>query len=144
MPAAAYVVPAVASVVGGYLAKRGQDNATKAGAASTDKAIAFQREQSAKGDAAYQQQMQMWQANRQALLDKYGIDIAPPSFPGPGGGAPGAVPRGPRGMPEGVMQAKGIAPGQTLGQMAQIPRQENLGDWNDWGNYGLRESGGRA
>ena len=144
MAAAAIAVPAIASVVGGYLKKRGQDNATKAQAGATDKAIAFQREQAGKGEAAYKAAWDDWNQKQQFLMQKYGIDITPPGgMPGeapPGGppGSPRGVPRGgPGSAPEAVMNAKGINPGQNLGE---------LGGWNDWKRQGLAspQGGGTA
>ena len=138
MAAAAIAVPAIASVVGGYLKKRGQDNATKAQAGATDKAIAFQREQAGKGEAAYKAAWDDWNQKQQFLMQKYGIDITPPGgMPEGPGGPPGATPRGPGGMSPAVMQAKGIEPGQNLGE---------LGGWNDWKRQGLAspQGGGTA
>ena len=133
----AAAIPAAASVVGGVLGQRGQNKAIDAQAASADKAMAFEREQAAKGEEAYKQQWEQWNASRNALLERYGIDIAPPQTAGPGGpgGAPGGPPGGPGGaqprgaMPPQVAAAKGINPaqGQNLGQ---------LGNWN-WEGQGL-------
>lgn len=139
MPWAA-VAGAAGSVIGGILDSRSQNRATDAQTAANREAMAFEREQAAKGEAAYAQQWEQWNASRNALLERYGIDIAPPQMPGPGGpagpgGAPGGPPGGPGGaqprgaMPPQMADAKGINPaqGQNLGQ---------LGNWN-WEGQGL-------
>ncbi len=86
-----------ATALSGALQTRGQNKATDASVDATDKALAFSQEQQKRADAAYEERMQIWQASRQALLDKYGIDIAPPTMQGPGG--PGG--EGPREGPQG-------------------------------------------
>ncbi len=146
------IISAGGAIVGGVLMSRAQNRATDASLEANREAIAFSREQDERGTAAYEERMQIWQASRQALLDKYGIDIAPPTMGGPGGpggapqGAPqapppGAVPRGapgPQGMAPGVADAKGLS-GRSLGELASMGKGK--GSWNDWSTMGLRGGG---
>jgi len=138
MAAAAIAVPAIASVVGGYLKKRGQDRATDAQTAATDKAFAHEEKQDARSEAWYASAWADWNQKREMLMKRYNLDITPPGgMPEGPGGPPGATPRGPGGMSPAVMQAKGIEPGQNLGE---------LGGWNDWKRQGLAspQGGGTA
>ncbi len=149
-------IAAAGSVIGGIVQGRSQNRATDASVAATDKALAFQERQGQRGDAAYQERMAIWEANREALLKHLGIDITPPMLgggPGPGGpggvprgapqGPPGAVPRSvpgamPRGMTPGMADAKGLQ-GRSLGELASLGK--GRGAWNDWSTMGLRGGG---
>lgn len=67
---ATWVGPAIegaATVGGALLGARGANRATDAQMAATDQALAFQREQAAKQEAAYKQQWEQWNASRNAL-----------------------------------------------------------------------------
>src|SRR4030042_637527 len=102
MPPAVAVagIGAAGTLGGAYLQARAQNKATDASERATKEALAFSKERLAGGDADYARKMQAWEAGRNALMQRYGIDIAPP-MPGggpgggmPGGGGPqGAVPR---------------------------------------------------
>ena len=139
------IIGAAGSLGGAALESRGQGRAIDAQTASADKALAFQREQGERGDAAYAERMQIWKANREALLKYLGIDITPPMV---GGGAPMGVAQGapqapppgavPRGMTPGMAQAKGLT-GRSLGELASMGK--GRGSWNDWGSMGLRGGG---
>jgi hypothetical protein len=129
-----------AAAVAGGAALAG--SALSARAESTDKALAFQREQEAQKRAQYDQAMKAyeakwnaWQSGRNALLQRYGIDIAPPATPAAavapgmrstGTLAPGTTPTDP--------QAAAAAPirGANLGGIIKPE-----GEWNDWTRYGL-------
>src|SRR3972149_10570507 len=90
------IIGGVGTLGGAALQARAQNKATDAASKSTAEALAFSKERLAGGDADYARKMQAWEAGRNALMQRYGIDIAPPM---PGGGAPGggdpqgAVPR---------------------------------------------------
>lgn len=151
---------------GAALSARAQNRATDASDRANQEAMAFQREQGGKGEEAYRARWDAWNAGRNALLEKYGIDIAPPTMSGPGGevpGGPGAVPRpgggapggggAPRpgigplgapgtpsaGSPAGAAGGPGAPQGQSLGELADFGRgPRELGSWNDWRSMGLR------
>ena len=140
-------IAAGGAIYGAHKAAGAQKDATNAQMDATNQALAFQREQAAKAEAAYAAEWERWNASRDALLKRYGIDIAPPTMPSPvanagasgaAGTAPGAVPRA--GMVPGVMDAKGLPYGQSLGQLAQSG--SGPGAWNDWSTMGLGRSRG--
>lgn len=121
-------ISAVGALGGAALGARSQGQAAKSQAAATDKAMALTREQEAQRKAVYDQKMQQWTASRNALLKRYGIDIAPPT--------PDAPPAGPQAQPRPVMgqpgpAAPGAAPGGNLAaliQQRQVP--PDLEGWN--------------
>ena len=140
---AALIVMGATAAAGAYKAHKESQGADKQ-AASNDKALELQREQIAKGEAWYKAAWDDWNQKRDQLMKRYNLDITPPGgMPGeapPGGppGSPRGVPRGgPGSAPEAVMNAKGINPGQNLGE---------LGGWNDWKRQGLAspQGGGTA
>ena len=134
---AALIVMGATAAAGAYKAHKDSQGADKQ-AASNDKALELQREQIAKGEAWYASAWADWNQKREMLMKRYNLDITPPGgMPEGPGGPPGATPRGPGGMSPAVMQAKGIEPGQNLGE---------LGGWNDWKRQGLAspQGGGTA
>jgi len=146
---AAAAAPAVGQIGGAIIQSRAQNKATEAQQQSAREALAFSKERLAGGDADYARKMQAWEAGRNALMQRYGIDIAPP-MPGggpgggmPGGGGPqGAVPReispaeigGP-----GVGASPGMGrprPGATIADMIQAKGADPYG-W-DRPDFGLQ------
>ena len=118
-------IGAAGSLIGGALQNRAQGRATEAGLQANREALAYQREQDAKREAA----MQAYQANREALLRRYGVDI--------GQGAPPVAAAGAAGRP--IQSAMGRVPGRSLpvgATMGDLDREP--GAWNDWSTYGLR------
>src|SRR3972149_7038562 len=76
---AAAAAPAVGQIGGAIIQSRAQNKATEAQQQSTAEALAFSKERLAGGDADYARKLQAWEAGRQALMERYGIDIAPPA-----------------------------------------------------------------
>lgn len=121
-----------AGAIGSAVANRSaQKRATDVGLQANREAMAYQREQDAKREAA----MQAYQANREALLRRYGVDI--------GQGAPpvavASVPAGAAGPARPIQSATGRVPGRSLpvgATMDDLIREP--GAWNDWSTYGLR------
>jgi len=160
-------IGAIGALGGGALAARSANKSASTQAASSDKALAFAREQEAAKKAqyaeamkAYQAKWEAWQAQRTALLQRYGVDIAPPTHPA-AGGAPGAAPGGPTSVPApsggytgrgGPQVASGVAPAPSpnLGGMALNPAEQAQGSpamagaalpkWDDWAGIGLRQA----
>jgi hypothetical protein len=154
-------IAAAAKIGGTIMESRAAGNAAKTQAGTADKALAFAREQEAAKKAAYDQSMKAyeakwnaWQGQRTALLQRYGVDIAPPTMPG-AGAAPGDA-QAPTGQAPGVQGVSpptpsGI-PGQTggLGSIAMTPGEQMQGGpamasaalpkWNDWAGMGLRQA----
>ena len=151
------------AVMGGKAAK----SAAKTQAQTTDKTLAFAREQEAAKklsyDAAmkaYQAKWEAWQGQRTALLQRYGVDIAPPVRPDAGGAAEVAsgVPTGTPGQFGGDAGRTGPpvpgpsvpGPSPTLGSMAMSPGEQAQGSpamgaaampkWDDWAGMGLRQA----
>jgi hypothetical protein len=150
------------AVLGGKAAK----SAAKTQAQTTDKTLAFAREQEAAKKAAYDQSMKAyeakwnaWQGQRQALLQRYGVDIAPPTMPGAGAAPGGATPStgapvqapGIPGASRPAVADVGTSPGTSqggLGAIAMSPAEQVQGSpamagaalpkWNDWAGMGLR------
>lgn len=121
------IIEGVGALGGAALGGKAAKSAAKTQAATTDKALAFTREQEAQRKAVYDQKMQQWTASRNALLKRYGIDIAPPT--------PDAPPAGPQAQPRPVMNQPGPMPGAAPGgnlaaliQQRQVP--PDLEGWN--------------
>lgn len=99
---AAAAIGGAASLAGGALAARSAGKAGKLQAQSTDKALAFEREQEANRKAEYEQQVALkqkqWDAYQQArvaALRHYGVDVpdyVPSGGPTMGGGGPARQP----------------------------------------------------
>lgn len=156
MPAASFIVPAAASVIGAGIGAFGQAKATSASSKANEQALAFQREQEASRKASfdtamkqYESKWNAWNNSRNALLQRYGIDIgsAQPTtgnLMGGGQGAPaqppGAVPRPPQGAPMGPGGQESIPMpqgAQTVGAMMGGQRPD-LGQWSNWRAQGLQ------
>jgi hypothetical protein len=135
------------AVVGG----KGAKGAAQIQAQTADKALAFAREQEAAKKAAYDQSMKSyesrwnaWQGQRTALLQRYGVDIAPPTHPD-AAASPGAATGG-------ATAASGVIPAASanLSSMALSPGEQAQGSpamsaaalpkWNDWAGMGLRQA----
>jgi hypothetical protein len=87
---------AAGKIGGAALASRGQGKATEAGLEANREALQFSREQAARAEDAYRARWDAWNAGRNALLERYGIDIAPPDMGGGALGEAAAVPGGRR------------------------------------------------
>lgn len=143
---AAPVIRGVSSLVGAGLGARGQDKATEANLTASREALAYQREK----DAAMEKQWEVWNANRMALLQRYGVDIAQFSGGGPAAAEPDvARPRpqagaGPAYAVEGPPVAgpgpRGIQ-AMNLGEIMARKPGGGGGPWDSWDAHGLR--GGR-
>jgi hypothetical protein len=83
---------AAGKIGGAALASRGQGKATEAGLEANREALQFSREQAARAEDAYRARWDAWNAGRNALLERYGIDIAPPDMGGGALGEAAAVP----------------------------------------------------
>ena len=139
----AWVGPAItgaATLGGAALGGKGQNKATEAASKSNAAALAFEREREAMRKAEYDKAMQMyqsqwnaWNASRNALLDRYGVDIGTSAeMPQMAGGMPSAAPAPTAGAVTPQMPAQGA----TLGDIVNSKRSD-LGTWNDWSRYGL-------
>ena len=130
-------IPAAGQVAGAAIGSYGNKQAAKAQERSNAAALDFAKQQQAQrqanytgADKQYTQRLNDWQQARQALLQRYGVDI---SLGGPVSGAtpapsPGtAVPR----TIGGIMQA------QPTGQPQPAAAPADLQSWNDWSRYGL-------
>lgn len=148
-------IGAAGALGGAALSSRASGKASESQERSTSEALAFEREQAKRAEAAYQQQWMERQAMRSALLKRYGIDVPElSSMPAPGqtqpqrpfGGlrqghpgleqdpaAPGAAPVGgpPQGAPPGGMPPRGA--GLSLGEMAM---KRPFYEWNSFGQRG--------
>lgn len=82
MPAAAVIVPALATLGGAAIASRQSSKATQAQERATQQALAFERERETarrnaaeQANAAYRRQWDAWQAQRMGLMKRYGMNI---------------------------------------------------------------------
>jgi len=121
MPQAALgpIIGGVASLGGALLGNRAQKKATEASTQANREALAYQKEQEAARRAQWNQAMQIWDQNRRALLQRYGVEVpgaAGPAAAAPAGMAPGAVPGG------GPMAAGSVGYRPTAGPPAAMPR----------------------
>lgn len=122
--ALAPLLPSIISGVGtlgaAALGSRSSNKATKAQSDANTQALQFQREQEAARRADFGRAMQAYEANRNALLQRYGLSV--PSAPQPGGmGAPGAGPGVP-GMAPGQMPFRGPMQGPRQFAPPQVPQ----------------------
>lgn len=157
-------ITAAGDLAGAALGGKAAKSAAKTQAQTTDKTLAFAREQEAakklqyaEAMKAYQAKWEAWQGQRQALLQRYGVDIAPPARPDAATMAPG----GPAGVPgpSGGYTGRGGAPvpapsvpgpSPTLGGLALSPGEQAQGSpamgaaampkWDDWAGMGLRQA----
>jgi hypothetical protein len=122
-----------------YMGGKGADKAAQTALQGNREALAFQREQEAgrradyeKANAAYQAKWNAWNANRMALLNRYGVDIGSspaPSLPAAGaagasGAAAGVGRPASAGTPNRLMASttpQSIQPNATLGDLMQGP-----------------------
>ncbi len=134
-----------AQLASGLLGGKGAEKAAKAQERSAAAALAFAREQEAEqkrryeqGYGQFNQQTADWYAARNALLNRYGVDINLGSggLPPAGQAPPSAVPRA--AVMSGKHLGAAVMPyqGKTLGQIA-APPEEPATDWADWSRYNL-------
>jgi hypothetical protein len=139
-------IAAAGTVGGAYLASRSSNKATDASSKANAEALAYTKEQEAgrraeyeKATQAYQRQWEAWNAQRMALLQRYGVDVSgmqapqtsltmPPNAQSLMGG--GRI--DPR-----TANAVGVAAqgGQTVADI--LGRGADPSQWNDWKQYGL-------
>lgn len=77
MPAAAFIVPAVASIVGGVIAHKSASSANKAQLQATDSALTYQRERDAKADKRYEEGHARYLADLEAWKARHGFGSTP-------------------------------------------------------------------
>jgi hypothetical protein len=130
-------------VVGGVLQSRATNKATAASSKANTEALDYTKEQETarradydKATAAYQQQWNAWNAQRMALLQRYGVDVS--GMQAPPMQSPSAAPSlmGGGGVDPRTANAIGAAAqgGQTV---ADILGRGQPGKWNDWAAQGL-------
>ena len=140
-PAVAGAAIAGAAGLGGaIIGHKGNKAALKSQEAARREAMAYQKEQDAKAEAAakarealYERQMNEWGRTQDALLKRYGINRTRPAFSLQGGppamsGVPGMAPGIPGVSNRGPMRLRtaGLAP-----QMQQLVNPYDLGGWAD-------------
>ena len=145
---AAAAAPAVGQIGGAIIQSRAQNKATEAQQQSAREALAFSKERLAGGDADYARKLQAWEAGRQALMERYGIDIAPPAPMSPGQPVRGGSPMDqavPREIPPAEIGGPGVGaspgmvrprPGSTIADMIQAKGADPYG-W-DRPDFGLQ------
>lgn len=88
-------IGALGSLGGAAIGARSEGQARKEQSRANREALQYQREKDAMSRQQWQQAMAAYEANRNALLRRYGMDIGGPA-PGPDmNPRPGAVPRRP-------------------------------------------------
>lgn len=139
---------------GAALGSKGANRAAEAQAKAAADALAFQKDQAAKKWAFDQQRWAAWNAGREELMRRYGIDIPasgpPAASEGPGspargfdlgGMAAGAIGLSPRlGGQPGVpanLQALLAAGKAGLPQEGAPPAEGGPPEFGDWRRYGL-------
>lgn len=164
MPAA-IAIPAIAAVAGAGISAYASHKASQAQGKATDKALDFEKQQAAEKKAsfdaamqAYEQKWNVWNSNRMALLQRYGVDIGqPPASGAPSGGSVSGLAGGPMSprtapAPQGQVniplpeRAQTMGPATAYGQPQQQPQSvaslmapaPELGRWNDWKMQGLQ------
>lgn len=92
----------ISTVAGAGISSLGGKSAAKTQAKSQQAALDYQRQKDAQARAEWEKAMQIYTANRNALLQRYGLSVPDMGQPG---GIPGAVPRA------GMEMAGGMPPG---------------------------------
>jgi hypothetical protein len=137
-------IAAAGTLGGAALASRSSNKATDASSKANAEALAYTKEQETarradydKATQAYQRQWEAWNAQRMALLQRYGVDVsgmqAPPTqSPTAAPGLMGGGRVDPR-----TANAIGAAAqgGQTVADI--LGRGAQPGKWNDWESQGL-------
>ena len=143
-------ITAAGALAGGALASRASNKATDASSKANAEALAYTKEQEAarraeydRATEAYQRQWEAWNAQRMALLERYGVDVSRMQAPAPAPQGYAASPTagfvGSPGMNPRTANAAGAAAqgGQTVADILQRGGPES-GQWNDWKQYGLQ------
>ena len=148
----AWVGPAIGAggqVAAGALGGKAAKEAGKTQLQGQREALAYQREQQAKEEARYNQALQLWNASRKVLAERYGLPLdegifmgsqGAPSSPGPSPGlvGPQSNAAAPASLATGGYTGAGGPMGSTLGDFLQ-QSPAGLEDWNNWSKYGLRQ-----
>lgn len=125
LPAA---IGAVGSLGGAIVGSRSQNKATKASQDANMAALQYQRERDTLGRQDWEKAMRAYEANRNALLRRYGVDVPASAYGAPLGQPMGAQPRQPM-----YGGAQGFQP-----QMQRSPLRGvrgNIGDMLRRGGY---------
>jgi hypothetical protein len=130
-------IPAAAAIGGAVVQSRAANKATKASTAANTEALNFTKSQAEAASADYARRYAAWEAERQALFQRYGINIPASAPAGPGAGVPGPQPQGPA-MGNSLMRGATIADILGRKQAQPPPDARPLDAWNDWGQRGLR------
>ena len=113
-------IGAAGSLGGGIMGSKAQNKATEAQAKSNAAALDFQKQQEAARRAEYDKAYGMWNASRQALMSRYGLDVpgasAEPAASAPMTGAPAGMAAHP--MPQ--VGAYGLPQQQGGGTVADL------------------------
>ena len=121
------LIGAGASLGGAAMGGKAANKAAKLQSQSTDKALAFSREQEAARKANYDKAYNMWLSSRNQLLERYGLPTqGMPAMAGPQmtGGSP--IPSASVGLP-----ARPALNATNLGELIQQPQAEPMPgvDW---------------
>ena len=121
-------ISAAGALGGAALSSRSANKAADTQVQAGREALAWEKEKEARRRADWEKGMQIWSAGRQALAQRYGLDLGD-VMPSEAGAAPmGAA------VPPGVAQR----PMPTPGAMAQGgPGPADLGSTFDWRRYNL-------
>lgn len=142
MPVAVPIAMVAASAISAVAANKAAGKQGKA----ADAALEFQKQEAAKKEAADKQRWAAWNASREVLMRRYGIDIPqtpPQATPAVAEATPAARERGPAWIYRPGQTGPAGQPENLKEMMASGPTQENatlpedLGRWNDWRRYGI-------
>ena len=114
-------IAAAASLAGSAMASRSAGKATKAQSDANNQALAFQKEQDAKGRADWTRAMQAWETNRNALLQRYGISIPQAQAQAPYQRVANQAPMGPGAVPQPMPGGPGQPSPQDPTMLARSP-----------------------
>lgn len=137
-------IGAAGALGGAALASRASNKATDASSKANAEALSYTKEQETarradydKANQAYQRQWETWNAQRMALLQRYGVDVSgmqasPMQSPSAAPSLMGGGQVDPR-----TANAIGAAAqsGQTVADI--LGRGSNFGKWNDWAAQGI-------
>lgn len=119
MPVAA--VAGAAMIGGAAIASSSANKASKLQQRSASEALAMENQRYQQSLDLYKRQWDVWQANRRALLRRYGINMPDTATIGPAA-APGAVAAPPVAQAPGMVPPAVGRPAVTLRDLAGVPR----------------------
>lgn len=131
-PFAPAIIGAVGSLGGAIVGSRSQNKATEASSRANAAALQYQREKDTLGRQDWEKAMRAYEANRNALLRRYGVDVPASAYGAPMGQQQAMGVRQPM---YGAGPARGVQPQMRRSPIGLRGMQGNLGEILRRGGY---------